>query len=183
MGRKLSQLHTDTSQPTFRPSLALLLACRERHLKVVQLCLDYSADPTITGDDGLGAIHNAIGTADNVIHEPPETIEILILLIDQGVEASAPDCTKERLRPLHRAVMTKNVSATRFLLKKNPDMVNLLDKNGKTALYHACATPNQKLALIEELVDKNANFADKPRPSMPDCDGQMITRYLDERHL
>lgn len=105
------------------------------------------------------------------------------MLIDQGVDASAPDFTKEQLRPLHRAVMTKNVSATKFLLKKGPDMVNLVDAEGKTALYHACATPNQKMALIEELVGKHADFAGKPRPPMPDCDGQAIARYLDTRDL
>lgn len=149
---------------------------------MVKLCLDYSADPTVTGDDGLGAIHNAIGTAD-VMHDPPETKEILSLLIDKGVDASARDSTKEQLRPLQRAAMTKNVSATKFLLEKNPDMVNLVDAEGRTALYHACATPNQKLALIKELVDQKADFAGKPRPSMPDSDGQMIVRYLDEKGL
>ncbi|KAL8719790.1 MAG: hypothetical protein Q9225_003251 [Loekoesia sp. 1 TL-2023] len=170
----------NNTKPTSRPSLALLLACRERLPTVVKLCLDYSADPTVTGEDGLGAIHNAIGTAD-VLHEPPAVKEILNMLIDQGVDASAPDSTKEKLRPLHRAVMTKNVSATKFLLEKNPDMVNMVDAEGKTALYHACATPNQKMALIEELVDKHADFAGKPRPLMPDCDGQAITRYLDKK--
>ncbi|KAL9609065.1 MAG: hypothetical protein Q9167_006144 [Letrouitia subvulpina] len=112
-----------------RPSLALLLACRERLPNVVKLCLEYSADPTVTGEDGLGAIHNAIGTAD-MIHEPSEIIEILTLLIEQGVEASARDPTKEQLRPLHRAVMTKNVSVTKFLLEKDPDMINLVDAEG-----------------------------------------------------
>ena len=172
----------DRCKPASRPSLALLLACRKRLPKIVELCLDYSADPTVTGEDGLGAIHNAIGTAD-VIHDPPEIMDILNLLRSHGVDVSVRDSTKERLRPLHRAVMTKNVSATRFLLESNPDMVNLEDANSKTALFHACATPNQKLALIETLVENHADFAGEPRPPMPDHNGQIIARYLDEKGL
>lgn len=167
--------------PTHRPSLALLLACRERRLDVVVTCLDYSADPTVVDGYGLGTIHNAIGTADG--HDSPETLKILALLIDHGVEASARDSTKERFRPLHRAAMTKNVSATRFLLDKDPEMVNLVDAEGRTALYQACATPNQKMALVKELIERHADFAGKPRPLMPDCRGQSIGRYLDEKGL
>lgn len=115
--------------------------------------------------------------------EPPEIVDILTLLIRQGVKASARDFTKEQLRPLHRAAITKNVSATRFLLEKDPDMVNLVDAEGKTALYQACLTPNQKVALVEELLNKNADFAGKPRPPMPDHDGQLIARCLDERKI
>ena len=117
------------------------------------------------------------------MHEPQETIDILALLIREGVEPSARDSTKEQLRPLHRAAMTKNASAAKFLLEKDPGMVNLVDAGGMTALYHACATPNQKMALIEELVDKDADFAGKSRPPMPDCDGQSIARYLDKKNL
>ncbi|KAL8827405.1 MAG: hypothetical protein Q9191_003201 [Dirinaria sp. TL-2023a] len=157
-------------------------ACRERRPEVVITCLDYSADPTVVGEDGLGTIHNAIGTAD-VEHDSPEALEILTLLIDHGVEASAPDSTEQRFRPLHRAAMTKNVSATRFLLDKDPEMVNLVDAEGKTALYQACATPNQKMALVKELMEKGADFADKPRPLMPDYHGQSIGRYLDAKGL
>lgn len=159
-----------------------MLACRERRLDVVVTCLDYSADPTVVDGDGLGTIHNAIGTAD-IEHDSPETLDILAVLIDHGVEASARDATKERFRPLHRAAMTKNVSATRFLLDKDPEMVNLVDAEGRTALYQACATPNQKMALIRELMGRHADFAGKPRPLMPDCHGQSIGRYLDEKGL
>ena len=115
--------------------------------------------------------------------EPSETIEILDMLIKQGVEASARDSTTAQLRPLHRAAMTKNVSATMFLLGKDPDMVNLGDVEGKTALLHACSTPSQKMALVEELVHKKANFGGMGRPQMPDHDGQAIARYLDEQGI
>lgn len=172
----------DLKQPTSRQSLALLLACREHLPNIVKLCLSKSADPTVTGDDGLGAIHNAIGTAD-VMQESWETVEILDMLIDKGVDSSACDCTGEKLRPLHRAAITKNVGATRFLLEKCPDRVNQVDAKGRTALYHACATPNQKMPLIEELVHRNANFASKPRPPMPDRDGKTIPAYLDGKDL
>lgn len=134
------------------------------------------------GDDDLGSIHNAIGTAD-VEDEPPEIVEILTLLINQGVEASARDYTKEQLTPLNHAAMTKNIGVPKFLLEKAPAAVNLTDADGRTALYQACATPNQKRALIEELVDRNADFAGKPRPQMPDPVGQIIARYLDEKGL
>ena len=172
----------DKSQPTSRQSLALLLACREGLPEIVKLCLDKFADPTVTGDDGLGAIHNAIGTAD-VVRESAETMDILAMLIGKGVDPSACDCTRERLRPLHRAAMTRKVGATRFLLERYPDKVNLVDAEGRTALYHACSTPNQKQSLIEELVHRGANFAGKPRPSMPDREGRKIASYLDEKDL
>lgn len=119
-----------------------------------------------------------------MINEPLEIKEILTLLIDRGVEPSARDYTKEQSRPLHQAVKTKNVSVTKFLLEKDPDMVNLVDGEGKTALYRACTTPSQNKALIEELVDKKADFGCKPRPpSMPDHGGQAIARYLDGKDL
>ncbi|KAG7005693.1 hypothetical protein G7Y79_00018g045000 [Physcia stellaris] len=172
----------DVTEPTSRQSLALLLACRKRLPEIVKICLDKFADPTVTGDDGLGAIHNAIGTAD-VVQESSETIEILAMLIDKGVDPSACDCTRERLRPLHRAAMTKNVGAMRFLLEKYPDKVNLVDAEGKTALYHACATPDQKKPLIEEMVHRGANFAGESRPPMPDREGKKLARYLDEKNL
>ena len=105
------------------------------------------------------------------------------MLIENRVEASDCDYTKERLRPLHRAAITKNVSATRFLLKKNPGMVNLVDAEGRTALYHACATPNQKQPLVEELVNRRADFGGMARPPMTGCDGQSIIRYLDGKHI
>lgn len=178
----LNNSSADKQQPTSRQSLALLLACRERLPSIVELCLVRFADPTVTGDDGLGAIHNAIGTAD-VMQESSETREILAMLIDKGVDPSACDCTEEQLRPLHRAAMTKNVDATKFLLRKCPDKVNLVDAQGRTALYHACATPNQKMLLIKELVHRNANFASKPRPPMPDRDGREIAGYLDGKGL
>ncbi|KAL8968571.1 MAG: hypothetical protein Q9183_002403 [Haloplaca sp. 2 TL-2023] len=166
-------------KPTTRPSLALLLACRGRLPKVVRLCLELGADPTVTGDDGLGAIHNVIGTADVFLPEPSEVVDILNMLTEAGIEPSVPDSTKAQLRPLHRAVMWRMGKATKFLLEKNPEMVNLVDAEGKTALYHACATPNQKVALVQDLVRVKAGFADKPRPPMPDCNGQSIARYLD----
>ena len=178
----LNNSSADEQQPTSRQSLALLLACQKRLPKVVKLCLDKFADPTVTGDDGLGAIHNAIGTAD-VVQEASETRDILAMLIDKGVDPSACDCTKERLRPLHRAAMWRKVGATRFLLERYPDNVNLVDAEGRTALYHACETPNQKQPLIEELVHRGANFAGKPRPPMPDRDGRKIARYLDGMNL
>ena len=150
---------------------------------MVELCLKYCAVPTIViGDDGLGAIHNAIGTAD-VVDEPPETIEILAMLIENRVEASDCDYTEEQLRPLHRAAIRKNVSVTHFLLEKNPGMVNMVDAEGRTALYHACATPNQKIALVEELVNRKADFGGMARPRMTDCDGQSIIRYLDGKNV
>ena len=105
------------------------------------------------------------------------------MLIKNRVEASACDDTKEQLRPLHRAAITKNVSATRFLLAKNPGMVNMVDAEGRTALYHACATPNQKMALVEELVNRKADFGGMARPHITDCDGQSIIRYLDGKDL
>ena len=170
-------------QPTFRQTLALLLACRKRLPKVVEFCLEYCADPTVTGEeDGLGAIHNAIGTAD-VMEETRETIEVLELLIDHGVQPSAPDSTKEHLRPLHYAVKTRNLSATTFLLEKDQEMVNLPDAEGKTALYYACLQPNQVIKLVEQLVAKGANFGDRQRPSMPDVEGQIIIEFLDEQHV
>ena len=117
------------------------------------------------------------------MQESSETIDILAMLIDKGVDPSACDCTRERLRPLHRAAMFKNIGAMRFLLERYPDKVNLVDAEGKTALYHACATPDQKKPLIEELVHKGANFARKPRPPMPDREGRKLARYLDEKNL
>lgn len=105
------------------------------------------------------------------------------MLIEQGVDPSARDSTKEGLRPLHRAAMTKNVSVIKLLLERDKTIVNLVDAEGKTALYHACATPNQKMELIDELVDKGADFASKSRPPMLDLGGQMIARFLDERGL
>ena len=127
----------------------------------------------------MGAIHNAIGTACKT-NEPEETVEILSLLIEQGVKPSASDSTDMRLRPLHRAAIINNVSATRFLLDKDSDMINLTDAEGKTALHHACLQPNQKLELVKVLVENGANFAEEPRPQLPDCDGQAIERFLDE---
>lgn len=119
-----------------------------------------------------------------MIREPAQITEILTLLIDQGVEPSARDYTKEQLRPLHHAVMAKNVSVTRFLLEKDPDMINLVDGEGKTALYHACTTPDQNPALIKELVTKKADFGCQARPPpMRDHGGQEIARYLDKENL
>ena len=132
------------------------------------------------GDDGLGAIHNAVGTEDRMT-DPPEIPQILSMLIDQGVAAATRDSTNEQLTPLHRAAMTKNVLATKLLLEKDPGMINLVDKEGKTALYHACAQPNQKLMLVEVLLDRDASFADKAQPPMPDHHGQEIERLINER--
>ena len=115
--------------------------------------------------------------------EAQETLDILELLIAQGVRPSARDSTEKQLRPLHRAAMTKNFSATKLLLEKDQAMVNLVDAEGRTALYHACLTPNQKLKLVEELVAKGGNFGDKQRPSMPDHDGQIIVNFLNEQNV
>ena len=134
-------------------------------------------------ENGLSAIHNAIGTADQQVHDLPEVVEILALLMDHGVDISIPDGTEQEFRPLHRTAKTKNVSATKRLLAENPDIVNLTDAKGNTALYHACAQPNQKIPLIQELLDKGANFAGKARPPMPDRNGQSIGQLLDERNL
>ena len=105
------------------------------------------------------------------------------MLIENGVEASACDYTEDRLRPLHRAAIRKNVSATRFLLEKNPDMVNMVDAKGRTALYHACEQPSQKKPLIRELVDRKADFGGRARPRMTGCDGQSIIRFLNSKGL
>ena len=117
------------------------------------------------------------------MEESQETLDVLELLIGHGVNPTARDSTREQLRPLHRAAMTKNLSATKFLLEKNQAMVNLADAEGRTALYHACLTPNQNLKLVRELVAKGADFGDKQRPLMPDHGGQMIVDFLDEQHV
>ncbi|KAL8869866.1 MAG: hypothetical protein Q9174_003945 [Haloplaca sp. 1 TL-2023] len=170
--------------PATRPSLALLLACRRRPRlpKVVQLSLDLGADPNVIDEDGLGAIHNVIGTAD-VSQEPSDIVDILNILSEAGIQLSVPDSTETQLRPLHRAVIWKMGKATKFLLDKDPEMVNLVDAEGRTALHHACATPDQKITLVQDLVHFGASFAGKQRPPMPDRNGRSIARYLDGKGL
>ena len=181
-GASLICLLADNSKDISRPSLALLLACREQLSNLVTVCLDYAADPTVTGDDGLGAIHHAIGTKD-VTDDPPETVEIIQLLVKQGAKMSAPDLTDDRLTPLHRAAMTKNVSALKFLLDCDEKIVNIPDGHGNTALWHACTIPNQKPPLVKELIMRGADFAGKPRPELLGHNLQSIKRDLDENGL
>ncbi|KAL8696286.1 MAG: hypothetical protein Q9201_007734, partial [Fulgogasparrea decipioides] len=165
-----------------RASLALILACRYRKEKIVKLCLAHDPDTTLTDEQGLPCIHAVIGTAD-VDTEPSSISSILTLLLDHGVHVCCPDSTPEKLLPLHRCAMTKNISAAQLLLKQDQKIINIVDGIGKTALWHAVSQPSQKPKLVKLLVKKGGHFGSGKRPSLSGSKKEVISGILGKNNL
>jgi len=116
-------------------------------------------------DNGSGVLHCAIGTVPPMKSSLPNILESMKLLVERGASMSITDRPKERT-PLHYCVITGNYEATRFAIHCKPTLINQVDADGKTPLYHACEDTSPNCSLIELLLEKDATFAKKRRPSI-----------------
>ena len=119
----------------------------------------------MTDERGLGVVHSTIGTAEDVI-ERPEVIKILKMLIQHRASVSAADHTKEERCPIHYCAIFGNYKAAQLLLSEDVRIINQSDKDGKTALYHACAHHSPNPDMIELLLLKGATLGGRKLPRM-----------------
>ena len=163
-----------------RKASALLLACRYRKKDIVRSLLSSDAAIDLTDDNGLGVLHCTIGKAE-ILNESleGEIVDILRLLVEYKARVSTGDESELKQQPLHYCAMTGKCLAAEYILSVDPDVINLADGNGKTALYHACEHLSPKEKLVKLLLKKNATFGEKNRPNLHNVRHQRICKMLD----
>ncbi|XP_064643262.1 ankyrin-1-like isoform X3 [Lineus longissimus] len=124
----------------------LILAARFGNIKVgLKLLEVYTPEDVRKANmDGDQAIHFAV-TTDN--------LELVETLIDRGADKDAKN--EFGFTPLHFAVLSRNLPAVTFLVKKAGVNVNAVDKDGNQAIHFAVTTAN--LELVETLIDRGAD--------------------------
>ncbi len=145
---------------------ALITASRSGDRAKVKMLLDAKADPNIADADGKRAIHHAAGFSHRTVLQLLEQYganlkagvpngrtlihlaiydsessaqvesrtEMVEWLLDRNLNPNAADC--HGITPLMLAGMLAFTEIAQLLLKNGAEL-NLLDKDGRTALYHA----------------------------------------------
>ena len=100
------------------------MMCARENVKIVRLLIDH-VDFSITGPDGLGALHVA---------SMSDSPEILNLLIEKQAPLNAKDSSENT--PLMLAVLRNKRNNVKILIKAGADL-SIEDSSGKTPLYRA----------------------------------------------
>ncbi|KAL8703405.1 MAG: hypothetical protein Q9201_003408 [Fulgogasparrea decipioides] len=171
----------DESEIESRKASALLLACRYRRRSIVKDLLSKRADTTVTDKEGLGVLHNAIGTSDSVDEaKEKQVVEILELLVEHHAPVEARDKSKQKQTPLHYCARSGNYHAAKYILGVDLAVINIKDAKEKTALYHACEHGSPNVKLVRLLLKYKATFATKGRPTLTKARHQHIEAILNE---
>ena len=116
---------------------------------------------------GRGVLHLVIGDTlhieENRYTEIVEVLKKVVRSIERRTPSLLDDLIqqgdlKEGKLPLHYCAISGNLKAAGYLLKKRPNTINMTDRNGKTALYHAYE--NNQTNLVRFLTGKKGNFGE-----------------------
>ena len=132
---------------------------------MVRYLLSIGASMNIYNDAGLGVLHRTIGTSQS-LHSSKAIIDILKLLVECNAPLCTPDKSSLKRTPLHYCAITGNIDAAHYILRQQPNVVNLVDAERKTALYHACEDNSPSPKLIDLLLSKGAHFDKRHRPKI-----------------
>ena len=104
----------------------LIAAAQSGDMTIFNYLMDYNPNPNIAGNSGLTPL---------LIASPTNNVEIVTRLIGIGANVMHQMVTGESA--LHLAASGRATDVIRILITENPDVVNLLATNGKSALeYH-----------------------------------------------
>ena len=136
----------------------LLLACRKGTLDMAKHLIDLGADIRELTSSGKTAVHLA-AQRDDI----EEALHIIQWLVDeQGIDMLSRD--SKEATPLHTACTAKlphtvpgqdNLTMVRYLLERNPGLLEMKNDRGQTALHIALQYNN--LLIAELLLEQGAN--------------------------
>ena len=135
----------------------LLIACKQRHHKIVKLLLERGADVQAADKDGKSALYHAVESV--LSCGPSADLSVVILLLNHGADANT--LTTSGSCPLLLACKHRHHKMVELLLEHRAD-VQATDKDGKSALYLAvesilsCGT-SADLSLVNLLLDHGAD--------------------------
>ena len=115
-------------------------ACINPNVEVLSQLLDVNPDFNMQDTDMRRPIHYAAAS---------ENADALKLLVEKG--ANLADIDMQKTTCLHVAALARRPENIRFILTKNPALLKLRDKKGKTAMAFACE--NGDLESIKALIE------------------------------
>ena len=123
-------------------STPLMIACCNDNSQLVKLLLQYNADPSIENNGAITALMYSSGNS-----------KIFKMLLDHGADINATDHLK--YTTLHYACIIGNVPVIETILRRNRDMINMINKIGHTPLLMACS--NEQLSVVKRLLKEHAD--------------------------
>jgi ankyrin repeat protein len=143
VGESIASKHQTVNAQDNEGATPISTACGaapdDKVLQVVQLLLDFGADPTITNKNGVGPLHRAAGEGH---------VDVIALLLDyQPQEEEAND------------KISTSKGSVRGGAKKVQDGQSMLDSNaGETGTALHWAASEKKVLALQYLIDRGANL-------------------------
>ncbi|KAL7069875.1 hypothetical protein ACQ4LE_010880 [Meloidogyne hapla] len=135
----------------------LMIAASAGQLEIVRLLLSYSKDDFMLSFPQRHINHKN-KTGQTALHYAcsKDHVQIVQELLDKGADINAPD--ERGATPLHRAASKGNKRTVNLLLGyKNKLQINLVNREGDTALHLACEDDQQEVAIL--LANCGANIS------------------------
>jgi ankyrin repeat protein len=135
---------------------AAYVAAGKGHDKCLSAIIQYGrVDLAMVDKNGLAPIHAACSIG---------WIACLLILLDHGVDASAPVADREGLTPAMLCCLGGHVKCLALLLDRGADP-SLVDRTGLTPAHGACKTGHFKC--LQLLIARRANFNAKDQNGTP----------------
>ena len=134
------------------PGDCFLLLCTENNLSMIKLLIEHNARIDKTTDSGATPLQIACCF---------NRVEVVKILLENGVNVNIQSATKEVLPPLHHAIYARNDEILKILLDHPNIDVNNPDEDGVTPLLLATAMENYRaIELLLQHPDINVNCTD-----------------------
>ena len=167
----------------------MLIACEYRVEKIVEHLLARNCPLDILDARGRGILHILIGDTKSTTSSKDKLAKEMLSKIVEHIETqlekdrkedkkdpkekedenlltfvTAQTCLKQKKSPLHYCADIGYHSTAAYLIRKNPKIVNLRDREDKTALFFA--SEKGHTAIVRLLVDNGGNLNKCPRPQL-----------------
>jgi len=144
----------DMKMTLYKKGTPLIRAADEGETELVDLCLQYGADINAQDEDGVTALMKAAEDLDK------EHMEIVRSLIDNNADLEIQDNDKQTA--LMYACNRPAVGKVKLLLKHGA-LVDVKDKNGRTALMNTAADAvgfkeQERTEVVKALIENGANI-------------------------